>query len=528
MEGKPSPHLKKVLKSYQLTAANTLSGPNSVLSRYEHNSPNSNTSSSASTSGTTCAVNIISNSLAASHGSLIGGSPHYGLKIEKCVKALTSGEIQNSNCGNIISNGSQAPMKLSTVLKSRMESSGTSTTLDSPERDRDKVAHQMNATTPSGSSSVICIERGIKREPEEEPVIIQSNKMHNFLNENEIVEPLGKHAKQVGMNGRTSSLSFSSSSDSRSESSCSPVHTASSPVATVNVNVVNIVSPSAVPPPPTTSLSAAGNYPTRKERLREHTPEEMAAATALAFAKELPPEGLHVTREVIHIGPSPAIGLGPVVVGVKGHHSLHRSPSVSSDMRTPTTPPSPRTPNSTPLPAIPSVMYQPQPPPILSVPDRSRTEKLETLLEGEYISCFVVGGEKRLCFPQILTSVLRPFTLHQINQVRRSCEMLSLLSMFIYANEYQMANHTGIILLLVKVFTFHFRLHVLCSCHPPYVHIIVRVRVGTTLTIRLYIIHSPFLCVLSVLCSVGKSIIGCYHHSGLRICILCSYCTMNC
>lgn len=180
MEGKPSPHLKKVLKSYQLTAANTLSGPNSVLSRYEHNSANSNTSSPVSSTGATSAVNIISNSLAASHGSLIGGSPHYGLKIEKCVKALTSGEIQNSSSGNTSSSGGQAPMKLSTVLKSRMESSGASTTPDSPERDRDKVAQQMNATTPSGSSSVICIERGIKREPEEEPVIIQSNKNQLF------------------------------------------------------------------------------------------------------------------------------------------------------------------------------------------------------------------------------------------------------------------------------------------------------------------------------------------------------------
>ncbi|CAG7819380.1 unnamed protein product, partial [Allacma fusca] len=57
------------------------------------------------------------------------------------------------------------------------------------------------------------------------------------------------------------------------------------------------------------------------------------------------------------------------------------------------------------------------PPPILSAPDQSWTEKKETILEGECISCFVVGGEKRLCFPQILTSVLRGFQLHQINQV---------------------------------------------------------------------------------------------------------------
>lgn len=55
--------------------------------------------------------------------------------------------------------------------------------------------------------------------------------------------------------------------------------------------------------------------------------------------------------------------------------------------------------------------------PILTTPDRSRSERSETALEGESISCFVVGGEKRLCLPQILNSVLRDFSLAQINQV---------------------------------------------------------------------------------------------------------------
>ncbi|XP_047656183.1 v-ski avian sarcoma viral oncogene homolog a [Tachysurus fulvidraco] len=63
----------------------------------------------------------------------------------------------------------------------------------------------------------------------------------------------------------------------------------------------------------------------------------------------------------------------------------------------------------------------PRPPPVLPVPlfmasDRS-TERCETLLEGESISCFVVGGEKRLCLPQILNTVLRDFSLQQINSV---------------------------------------------------------------------------------------------------------------
>ncbi|KAF5908714.1 ski oncogene-like, partial [Clarias magur] len=54
--------------------------------------------------------------------------------------------------------------------------------------------------------------------------------------------------------------------------------------------------------------------------------------------------------------------------------------------------------------------------PLLIAPDRS-TERCETVLERETISCFVVGGEKRLCLPQILNSVLRDFTLQQINAV---------------------------------------------------------------------------------------------------------------
>lgn len=56
------------------------------------------------------------------------------------------------------------------------------------------------------------------------------------------------------------------------------------------------------------------------------------------------------------------------------------------------------------------------PGPLLIAPDHS-TERCETVLERETISCFVVGGEKRLCLPQILNSVLRDFTLQQINAV---------------------------------------------------------------------------------------------------------------
>ncbi|XP_046882013.1 v-ski avian sarcoma viral oncogene homolog b [Hypomesus transpacificus] len=53
----------------------------------------------------------------------------------------------------------------------------------------------------------------------------------------------------------------------------------------------------------------------------------------------------------------------------------------------------------------------------LFIPSDRSTERCETVLEREPISCFVVGGEKRLCLPQILNSVLRDFSLQQINSV---------------------------------------------------------------------------------------------------------------
>ncbi|XP_076321939.1 ski oncogene-like isoform X2 [Tachypleus tridentatus] len=55
-------------------------------------------------------------------------------------------------------------------------------------------------------------------------------------------------------------------------------------------------------------------------------------------------------------------------------------------------------------------------PPIFTQPDSS-CKMSDTVLEGEIISCFTVGGEKRLCLPQILNTVLRDFTLQQINGV---------------------------------------------------------------------------------------------------------------
>ncbi len=51
----------------------------------------------------------------------------------------------------------------------------------------------------------------------------------------------------------------------------------------------------------------------------------------------------------------------------------------------------------------------------------ANTNKYDTYLHGERITCFIVGGEKRLCLPEMLNYVLKDFTVQQINSV---CEKL--------------------------------------------------------------------------------------------------------
>ena len=80
--------------------------------------------------------------------------------------------------------------------------------------------------------------------------------------------------------------------------------------------------------------------------------------------------------------------------------------------------------------------------PILTTPDQSRSELSETTLEGETISCFVVGGEKRLCLPQVLNSVLREFSLFQINQV---CEELQIFCSRCNPEQLEVLKVTGIL-----------------------------------------------------------------------------------
>ena len=61
--------------------------------------------------------------------------------------------------------------------------------------------------------------------------------------------------------------------------------------------------------------------------------------------------------------------------------------------------------------------------PIMSSSDTSWSELEETSLDGEQISCFNVGGEFRLCLPQILNSVLEKVSLQAINQ---ACDELQI------------------------------------------------------------------------------------------------------
>ncbi|XP_072897751.1 ski-like protein isoform X1 [Hemitrygon akajei] len=78
----------------------------------------------------------------------------------------------------------------------------------------------------------------------------------------------------------------------------------------------------------------------------------------------------------------------------------------------------------------------------LLIPSDSSTELTHTLLEGESISCFMVGGEKRLCLPQVLNSVLRDFSLQQINAV---CDELYIYCSRCTAEQLQILKVLGIL-----------------------------------------------------------------------------------
>lgn len=62
-------------------------------------------------------------------------------------------------------------------------------------------------------------------------------------------------------------------------------------------------------------------------------------------------------------------------------------------------------------------MMQPiQSQPILTAPDSEKGLLMECIIEGKAIGCFQLGGELRLCFPQILHNILIDFPLEHIHR----------------------------------------------------------------------------------------------------------------
>ncbi|XP_061591564.1 v-ski avian sarcoma viral oncogene homolog a [Cololabis saira] len=111
-----------------------------------------------------------------------------------------------------------------------------------------------------------------------------------------------------------------------------------------------------------------------------------------------PHPGLQQTLKQFHLSSMSSLG-GPAAFSARWQHEL----LFKKDGKEPEP-----VLQQLPPPAMPGPLFLPS--------DRS-TERCETVLESETISCFVVGGEKRLCLPQILNTVLRDFSLQQINSV---------------------------------------------------------------------------------------------------------------
>ncbi|VDK67283.1 unnamed protein product [Anisakis simplex] len=58
-----------------------------------------------------------------------------------------------------------------------------------------------------------------------------------------------------------------------------------------------------------------------------------------------------------------------------------------------------------------------QPSPLLVPSDNSSSSLKSTVLDGHLISCFVIGGECRLCFPQIISVVLQDVKVDDVNDL---------------------------------------------------------------------------------------------------------------
>uniref|UniRef100_A0A667HQE6 Ski oncogene n=1 Tax=Lynx canadensis TaxID=61383 RepID=A0A667HQE6_LYNCA len=157
--------------------------------------------------------------------------------------------------------------------------------------------------------------------------------------------------------------------------------------------------------------------PGARERERPGEPERTMEAAAGGRGGFQPHPGLQKTLEQFHLSSMSSLG-GPAAFSARWAQEAYKKESAKEASAAAVPAPVPAAAEPPPVLHLPAI--QP-PPPVLPGPffmpsDRS-TERCETVLEGETISCFVVGGEKRLCLPQILNSVLRDFSLQQINSV---------------------------------------------------------------------------------------------------------------
>ncbi|XP_021963662.1 uncharacterized protein LOC110859101 [Folsomia candida] len=332
--GKPSPHsfhLKKVLKSYQLTAANTLSGPSSFLSNGDP--------ASATTAQNSATTPAPSNSS--------GGNSNSTLII-KTNYVDPNGFIHGNQGGNRIP--------------------GAKGCLDDDE--------------------VIVVDRDDEQELQQV-----------YLRRRES-SPTGNFA-----------MNFSDTSSSTSSTSASPISHHGG--GNYEAGVVS-------PPPP-----GKGTKSERTSPIRE-TGGGGRKSSCGQLAPSLP------LKKLMHRHSSPPVGgikeeqqrsLQAAIIlasGLQHHHVKNGGDGGGHNHQ----------------------QGMMQPPPILSASDRSTTEKRETPLEGVFISCFVVGGEKRLCFPHILTTVLKPFSLPQINQV---CDELQIFCSRCSPEQLEVLKVTGVL-----------------------------------------------------------------------------------
>ena len=98
----------------------------------------------------------------------------------------------------------------------------------------------------------------------------------------------------------------------------------------------------------------------------------------------------------------------------------------------PQTPPTPQTSGGNPF----------KIPPVMTERDRGFVQLQETDLWAERIACFNIGGEDRLCLPQILNSVLRDVTLIAINQ---ACDELQIFCSTCTAQQLEMLKAAKVI-----------------------------------------------------------------------------------